>query len=361
MPASIRSAKAYRHLKSKIGRKPQRRALRVGLLLSNLVILGIIVAFVLQNPRTGNPASSTALNSNATSAVANPLDQISSTDIAQTVAQMNGLPETTAIANQAQSQAAETAIAATNDNVLTKPQVVATALKSRADIQTYVTAPGDTVSGVAAKFGVTSDSVRWSNGLTGDAVAPGTRLVIPPVNGIVYTVKAGDTADSLAARFNSSRDQIIAYNDAEISGLTPGEQIIIPNAIQQASQTAGGLGSGFLWGAGPIYGYNGYDYGYCTWYVATQIAVPANWGNASSWAYYARLSGWNVGHTPAVGSIGQMGGEVAWGEGHVAVIDAVSPDGTMIQFRDMNGLAGWGRVGQSGWVPASKFDNYISH
>lgn len=338
--------------------------MRIGLLLSNVVVLGIILAFVLQNPHTDSASSSAVLNSNAASSAANPLDQVSSTDIAQTVAQLNALPETTAIANQAQSQAAETAIAATNDNVISKPQVVATALKSRADIKTYVTVSGDTVSGVAAKFGITSDSVRWSNGLTGDAVPVGTNLIIPPVNGIVYTVKAGDTADSLAAKYRSTKDQIIAYNDAEISGLTPGEQIIIPNAVDQSGQTAAGisgLGAGFLWGSGPIYGYNGYDYGYCTWYVATQIAVPANWGNASTWAYYARLSGWNVSHTPTVGGIGQMGSEVAWGQGHVAVVDAVSPDGTQIQYRDMNGLAGWGRVGQSGWVPASKFDNYISH
>lgn len=334
------------------------------MLLSNVLLLGVILFFVLQSPHNGSTSSAAGLSASQVAAVANPLDQVSSTDIAQTVAQMDGLPETTAIANQAQSQAADVAIAASNDNVLAEPQVVATALKSRADIQYYTTVSGDTVSGVAAKFGITSDSVRWSNNITGDAVSPGTKLVIPPVNGIVYTVKAGDTADSLAAKYRSSKDQIIAYNDAEITGLQPGEQIIIPNAIDQTSATAaqiGGLGSGFLWGSGPIYGYNGYDYGYCTWYVATQIAVPANWGNASTWAYYARLSGWNVSHTPTVGGIGQMGGEVAWGQGHVAVVDAVSPDGTMIQYRDMNGLAGWGRVGQSGWVPASKFDNYISH
>jgi len=69
--------------------------------------------------------------------------------------------------------------------------------------------------------------------LTSANVSPGTRLVIPPVNGIVYTVKAGDTPASLATRFNANADQIIAYNDAEITGLQVGEQILIPNATQQ--------------------------------------------------------------------------------------------------------------------------------
>jgi len=32
----------------------------------------------------------------------------------------------------------------------------------------------------------------------------------------------------------------------------------------------------------------------------------------------------------------------------------------MIKYSDMNGLAGWGRVGYSDdWVPASKFPHYI--
>jgi len=248
----------------------------------------------------------TAINNNQPAAVANPLDQVSSADIALTVARMGGLPETTAITNQAQSQAADLAIATSSDDVVAKPQVVATALKSSADIQDYTTVAGDSVSSVAAKFGVTSDSIRWSNGLSSDAVAAGTQLVIPPVNGIVYTVKAGETADTLAARFRANKDKIIAYNDGEIKGIIAGERIIIPDATQVAAGTTAHviatLSSSFPWG-GKRTGLRlyGYDYGYCTWYVATQIAVPSNWGNAATWSYYAGLSGWSVSGAPTVG------------------------------------------------------------
>lgn len=355
-PANVRSTKQYRYVQSRV-RRARRRPVRAALLLLNLVILAVILAVVLQNPQKEASLSVPALTGEQAGTAINPLDQVSSTDIAQTVARMNSLPETTAISNQAQSQAAEAAIAASNDYVLTKPQIVAAALKSREDIQTYTAVPGDTVSSIAAKFGITSDSVRWSNSLTGETVPPGTRLVIPPVNGVVYTVKAGDTPDSLAAKYRANRNQIVAYNDAETTGLIPGQQIIIPNAIQQTNQTAATISANFAWGSGPIYGYNGYDYGYCTWYVATQISVPANWGNANTWDYYAGASGWNVGRTPALGSIAQSNSGYF---GHVAVVNAVSPDGTMVQYRDMNGIAGWGRVGQSGWVPASKFDSYIN-
>lgn len=341
-----------RYIQSKFKRRVvRRRAVRFGLVAANVLVLGVILAFVIQHPHTSSQPIS------AGSPAANPLDQLSSVDIAQTVAQLNSLPETVAIANQAQSQAAEVAIASSDNNVVSKPQVVDTALKSRADIQNYVTQAGDTIASLAAKFGVTSQSILWSNGLAGGTVAAGTHLVIPPVSGIVYTVKPGDTPATLASKFSANAAQIIAYNDAEIAGLQSGEQIIIPNATQaSAATTAANVASGFPWGSGPVYGSNGYDYGYCTWYVATQVAVPANWGNANTWAYYARLSGWNVSKTPAIGAIAQT--SAGW-EGHVAVVSGVNPDGS-IQIRDMNGLAGFGRVGY-GSVPASTFQNFITH
>lgn len=335
--------------------------MRMALVASNFIILALILAFVLLNPHSATQAAP-SLDTSGSAAAANPLDQVSSADIALTVARVNSLPETTAINNQAQSQAAEVATAASTNNVTSKPAVVATALKSKADIQTYTVQAGETISSLATRFGITSDSIRWSNGLSGDSVAPGTKLLIPPVTGIVYTVKAGDTAESLAARFGTSKDQILAYNDGEISGLQVGEQIIIPNGSQNATTAAGiAAGSGaatsaaFPWGSGPMYGYNGYDYGYCTWYVATQINVPANWGNASTWAYYARLSGWHVSSAPTVGAIAQKGG----GEGHVAIVIGVNPDGS-VTVRDMNGFAGWGRVGV-GTVSSGFFQNFITH
>ncbi len=334
--------------------------MRTALLASNVLILLMIIAFVVQKPHaaTTAPLSSSA----AASTAANPLDQVSSADIALTVARLNSLPETTAINNQAQSQAAEVAIAASSNNVTAKPAVIATSLKSSADIKDYTVLPGETISSIAAKFGVTSESIRWSNNLTGDAVAAGTILAIPPVNGVVYTVNTGDTPDSLAAKFHVSKDKIIAYNDAEIKGLTVGQRIIIPDAVQGGATnlraaTVGPSASAFAWGTSPMYGSNGYDYGYCTWYVANRISVPNNWGNANTWSYYAPGSGWAVSKRPVKGAIAQTTGP---GYGHVALVEDVSDDGLMIKYSDMNGLAGWGRVGTSNnWVPASHFNNYI--
>lgn len=347
----------------------RRRVAKIGFLTANVIILGII-AFAVSTTHTAGLASTNLATSDSTSVDANPLDQVSSADIALTVARMTAIPETTAVANEAQSEAANIAIASNSDNVVTKPQVVATALKSVADIQDYTTVPGDTVTSLAAKFGVTSNSITWSNNLSSPLLAPGTRLRIPPVNGIVYTVQQGDTPASLATKFQANQADIIAFNDAEIGGLNPGEQIVIPNGNMPSSPSAfgiesdsanGGSGSSFPWGGNsPVYGYNGYDFGYCTWYVATQVSVPSNWGNASSWAFYAALSGWNVSTAPSVGSVAQTA-DAAGGQGHVAIVEAVN--GNQVEIKDMNDYGdggGFDRIGQ-GWVSVSAFQHYLSH
>lgn len=342
----------------------RRRYIRFFVLGVNLLILAAVITFVARDSQASGVVTTASL-ATANTAQTQPLDQLSSADIAVTLAEMTNLPESSAVINQAQTVSADLAVSVPNNVVVSKPQEVATALKSRQDISTYTVQAGDTVTSIAAKFDITANSVLWSNGLRSNTVTVGTVLTIPPVNGIVYTVQAGDTPASLAQKYGASQADIIAYNDAEISGITPGEKIIIPNG-QQPAAAAPSYGSGVgVGGAGftALYGSNGYDYGFCTWYVASQIAVPNNWGNASSWAYYAALSGWTVSSVPQVGAIAQTP-YAAGGEGHVAIVNAVSADGSQIEYSDMNNTGdggGWGKVGHSGWVSTSTFPHYIYH
>lgn len=322
--------------------------------------MAIVAAFVLYKPDS-NDLSSTSILKSATIAsaeeTANPLDQVSSADIALTVAKMSSLPESTAINSQAESHAITQATMSTSSAVAAKPQVVAGGLKSSADIQTYKVKPGDSVITLSQKFGVTSNSIRWSNNLLSDSLTPGSMILIPPVNGIIYKVQAGDTVASLAQKFSVSSEKIATFNDAEINGLKVGSNIVIPDGVKAVPVTATQISS---WGGGPpIYGYNGYDYGYCTWYVANRIRVPANWGNANTWDNAAPRAGWSVNGSPKPGAIAVSNRGYY---GHVAYIEDVkSINGqTMIKYSDMNGLAGFGRVGYSGWVPVGKFDSYIS-
>ncbi len=337
----------------------RKRIVRYGLIGFNAMLVFGVVGFVFMTQRGGaeqsavQSASAAKLSNNS---VASPLDQVSSADIAYNVATLAAMPETVNVANQAASVNLELTVAPATASIVSKPQVVSTGLKSNKDIKTYTVIAGDTVASIAAKFNVTSDSVKWSNSLAGNTVAAGQVLSIPPegVSGIVYTVRAGDTPDTLAAKYKANRDEIIASNDAELTPLKIGEKIIIPGGsiIQAARSSTAGL----AFGSSPIYGSNAYAYGYCTWYVANRIAVPSNWGNANTWDNGAAISGWTVSSVPRPGAIAQSD---RGSEGHVAVVEEVSADGTQIKYSDMNGLAGWGRVGHSDWVTASHFEHYI--
>lgn len=341
----------------------KKQYVRYGIIAGNFALLALVSSFILINRSASQTVRSSTISSvNATAAAApNPLDQLSSAQIALTAAQTAGMQELTSVRNQADSDSLTLNVVPNDSIAVAKPQLVATAQKSKQDIRQYTAVAGDTVDSLSTKFGVSAESIKWSNSLASNSVTVGAKLAIPPVNGIVYTVKAGDTPASLATKYQADSNQIIAYNDAEINGLRPGEQVIIPNGRVAAPVVSYGYYapsrlsfSSFT----PAYGGNGYDYGYCTWYVANKLAVPANWGNANTWDNYASLSGWTVSSTPIAGAIAQSDRGF---EGHVGIVEAVSEDGTMIKYSDMNGVAGWGRVGYSDWTPISHFSHYIYH
>ncbi len=349
-------------LSSNLKRKSiRRRVLRISFIASNALLLAVVSFFVF-HARTSS-ASAILDQSSSSAAASNPLDQVSSADIAVTVSRLSGMAESTAIKNQSESDDVQVAAAPVTNDVVAKPQVSATSFQSNKDIKDYTVVAGDTATSIAAKFNVTSDSIKWSNGLSGDAIAAGTKLVIPPagLSGIVYTVKAGDTLDTLASKYKADKNQLIAANDAELSGITLGERIIIPNGQQPVvarAAPASYAATGFAWGATAIYGYNGYDVGYCTWWVATRradvgMALPANLGNASSWAYIARSIGMQVDNTPS-----QYAAAVTStrGEGHVVFVESVNADGS-INISEMNHL-GW-NVKDYATIPASTAAGYI--
>lgn len=284
----------------------------------------------------------------------NPLDTLSGADIAVHLAAMAHLDETTAVVNTADTASAQLSVVSNDSQVVAKPQIVNTTIKSKTDIKSYVVVAGDTVSAIATKFGVTSDSVKWSNGLTSDRVAAGKTLLIPPINGIVHTVKPGDTPESLARTFNATKEHIITFNDAEISGLKVGENIVIPNGRKAAPTYT----AGFSFGAAAVYGFNGYDYGWCTWHAAnrrqqTGRPIPANLGNAISWLSRARSAGLTVGSAPQPGAV--IYHKNLGGLGHVAFVESVNKDGSA-HVTDMN-YPGWGRV-TSRTIKPSEFGNY---
>lgn len=347
---------ASNRLQKSLRRKAvKKRLVRLGLVGANLVLLGGVLFFVVTSSHSHTDANLSSQTTAETVAVS-PVDRLTSFDVAANIAKTVNLPERTPIANQAQSARVAVVVSASDTSVAAKPQVITAGLKSWRDIAEYTVAAGENVPAVAQKFGITSESVRWSNGLSGDSVTAGTKLVVPPVSGLVYTVKTGDTPQSVATAYHTSAEKIVQDNDAE-NGLPVGKRILVRDGkiIPVVTRTYTNATSVYAASFSPRYGANGYDWGWCTYYAAARSGAPGNWGNANTWAYYARLSGWRVSSVPTAGAIFQT--PAGWA-GHVGIVEEVYDNGTM-KVSDMNGFAGFGRVGYA-VVSVGAYPNYIS-
>lgn len=276
------------------------------------------------------------------------VDQIVAADVATTVAQMANLPVESNVQSLSITLAAKTELAQTDTAYLSKPQIVQQDT-GRPPVTRYTTESGNTVQTVAAKFGISEDTVRWGNNLTSDALAAGKELIIAGTTGVVYTVKAGDDVAKLAEKYKADQDRIVNYNDLELSGLVAGKQIVIPDGIVPEAERPGyrapARSNVYSLRAADFAG-NGYAYGYCTYYAYNRRAelgrpIGGNWGNASSWAAYARGAGFTVDKTPRPGAVFQTA--AGWGgAGHVGVVERVNADGSFVTS-EMN-YGGWNRV-----------------
>jgi murein DD-endopeptidase MepM/ murein hydrolase activator NlpD len=106
-------------------------------------------------------------------------------------------------------------------------------------ISLYVVREGDTLSGIAKMFSVTSNTILWANNLSRNATLKvGEILTILPVTGIKYTVKPGDSLATIAKHFGADATDIGSYNGVDDSSLMKGDEIIIPDGELAAPPAA---------------------------------------------------------------------------------------------------------------------------
>lgn len=228
-----------------------------------------------------------------------------------------------------------------------KPNIVD--LPTERGVVEYIVGDGETMESIAAKYKITTDQIRWSNGLKTTSVSAGTKLYVPSVPGIVYLVKANDTVESIVSKYGGTAEEIIALNDLEVSGISEGMRILIKNGslpnterpeyvapvvryyytyLGNTSERQNIQVIGYRYGLGGPYGS-----GQCTqWAWYNRQDLPSNLGNANSWANRARAAGFPVSRKPSAGAIFQTSS--GW-YGHVGYVEAVNADGS-ITVTEMN-------------------------
>ncbi|HLY14172.1 MAG TPA: LysM domain-containing protein, partial [Candidatus Limnocylindrales bacterium] len=82
-----------------------------------------------------------------------------------------------------------------SDGTLLKPLAVDTTVTdASAKLTIYTVKSGDTLTGIAKKFGISMMTLWWANNLAAkDQLHVGQKLTVPPIDGLVIVVKAGDT------------------------------------------------------------------------------------------------------------------------------------------------------------------------
>ncbi|MBC7564617.1 LysM peptidoglycan-binding domain-containing protein [Candidatus Saccharibacteria bacterium] len=276
------------------------------------------------------------------------MNDVVASNIAANVATATNLSVAPSVTSLAISTQIESELPSSDDSSISKPQIIQVSSATR-KISSYTVAAGDTTDSIATRYGISSQTLKWANNLTNDNLKVGLVLDVLPRNGIVYTVKDGDTVQSIADKYKADASMITTYNDLEISGVSTGLKIIVPNGTlpnteqpgyvapvaYRAASTGGSYYSGYR--AGSVG--NRYAYGNCTWYAyerraAMGMPVGSFWGNGGSWSYSGRAAGLLVNNIPSYGALLVEVGS----PGHVAVVESVAADGTVV-VSEMNNSA----------------------
>lgn len=111
--------------------------------------------------------------------------------------------------------------------------------KVRDSVKTYTVEEGDTVASISKKFGVSAETIRWQNNLSGDKIKIGQSLEILPVTGIAHKVNKGDTVYSIAKKYDSSAQAVVdfpfnTFSNDETFELAIGQVVIVPDGVKPA-------------------------------------------------------------------------------------------------------------------------------
>lgn len=86
--------------------------------------------------------------------------------------------------------------------------------------------PGQSLSGIAAKYRVSMQNLRQWNKLRGDVLQAGRRLLVQRV----HTVRAGESLSGIAAKYKVSPRALMQKNNIAVPDLVPeGRRLVIPN------------------------------------------------------------------------------------------------------------------------------------
>ena len=124
-----------------------------------------------------------------------------------------------------------------SSNLLSVGQTLRVSGVPETNNEIYIVKSGDTLYGIANRFGVDVDDLRRYNNLSGNILSIGQQLYIPTgqmVDDIVgtnyetYIVKTGDNLSSIASKYGTSVSELRSINNLNDDTLFVGQQLLVP-------------------------------------------------------------------------------------------------------------------------------------
>ena len=95
----------------------------------------------------------------------------------------------------------------------------------------YKVVEGDTISGIAERYGLNQDSVISCNGIEkARHLQIGTILQIPNMNGLMHSVRSGETLEKIAETYKAPLEQILQINNITSLANMQGTKLFVPEA-----------------------------------------------------------------------------------------------------------------------------------
>jgi murein DD-endopeptidase MepM/ murein hydrolase activator NlpD len=215
--------------------------------------------------------------------------------------------------------------------------------RARFEIQKYEVQKGDSIFGIADKYGLKPQTLLWGNfdTLADDPhrLQPGQVLNILPVNGVLYEWHAGDGLNGVAKFFGVTPDTIIDWPSNNLSrenigdltnpNITPGTRLLIPGGERPFISWSAPLISRTDPAKAKIFGP-----GYCGTMIdgyvgSTTFVWPSIETYLSGYDYTPGTNHWGIDVAGAMGNaiyatdsgVVVYAGWNDWGYGNVIVID----------------------------------------
>lgn len=218
-------------------------------------------------------------------------------------------------------------------------------------VTTYTVEAGDTIEGIATRFGLETETLLMVNDLYADDLLQiGQELQIPAMDALVYEVAEGDTLWGVADAFDADFHEIVSANpDINADALQPGDILLVPGGTPPSRQrtmvaSRGGgrspAASGTLawpayaeltdWFGGRVHPVLGY------WHMHDGIDIGVGWGTPVGAA--------------APGTVTHAG----WDGGYGITVQIDHGDGVVTMYAHLSEVA----VGYGDWVDTGDLIGY---